>query len=458
MAAGVGSVVMRTVCVDKPKGTPVLRRLQAMDMPVTQRSPAPRILIFATARWQLAARIAIHFADRGCRVEVLAPRGHPAECVASVRVLHRFAPLAAAASVLSALEEATPDLVVPCDDAAALWLQSLHRRCRLDSALSPKLVGLLERSLGNVEACVVAGSRSRFMALARSLGVRVPASANMQSLEDLREWSRGRSLPSVLKSDYSFGGQGVVLARRWDELEQGWKRLTRRPGFGESVLRALLERDSERLLDWRRPPVSGLMVQDAIQGQPANRAVACWQGEVLAGVSVEALRTQHATGPATVVRVVNSAEMEETARRMVRQLGVSGLVGFDFMMEAATGAAYLIEMNARATPTCHVPNRNGASLVATLLARMKGEAMPPFCPRLTPGVVVMFPGEFRADPGSPYLQAAGHDVPWEHPALVRDGLELPWEERGWLARWRRHWKTPRLAAVESRGGTLVGAD
>lgn len=429
-----------------------------MDMSVTECGPAPRILIFATARWQLAARVAILFADRGCRVEVLAPRGHPAECVTSVRTLHRFAPLAAMPSVISALEDAVPDLVVPCDDAAALWLQRLHRRCRLDATLSSTWPALLERSLGNVEACVLAGSRSRFMELARSLGVRIPASAAVHSLDELREWSRENALPVVLKSDYSFGGQGVVLARRWAEVERGWHALTHRPGFGESVARALLERDTDRLLDWRRPPVSRLTAQSAISGQPANRAVACWQGEVLAGVSVEALRTQHATGPATVVRVINCAEMEETARRLVRQLGVSGLVGFDFMVEAATGAAYLIEMNVRATPACHLPNSHGAALIAALLARSRGEVLPRPRPRLAPGVIVMFPGEFRAEPRSPYLQASGHDVPWEHAALVRDGLDLPWAERGWLARWRRQWRTPRATSTEGQGGTPVGTD
>lgn len=452
------SVPARTVCADKPIRCIVLRRIQPMDMPVAERRPVPRILIFATARWQLAARIAIHFADRGCCVEVLAPRGHPAECVASVRTLHRFTPLAPVASVMAALEESTPELVIPCDDAAALLLQRVHQRWQQEPGLATSMTAVLERSMGNVEACVLAGSRSRFMELARSLGVRTPASAAMHSTEGVREWSREYGLPLVLKSDYSFGGQGVAVARRWSEVEQAWAALTRRPGLGESVARALLERDSERLLDWRRAPVEGLMVQAAVEGQPANRAVACWQGEVLAGVSVEALRTQHATGPATVVRIVNSAEMDETARRLVRALGVSGLVGFDFMVEAATGAAHLIEMNVRATPSCHLPTTHGAALVGALLARVRGEPLPRPTARMAPGLVVMFPGEFRADSSSPYLQAAGHDVPWEHPALVRDGLDLPWAERGLLARWRRRWRSSRVPSAQPHGNLLVGAD
>ena len=426
-----------------------------MDMTMNERRAQPQILVFATTRWQLAARIAINFADRGCRVDALVPRGHPAECVGSVREVHRFLPLTPLASLLAALEEMKPDLVVPCDDAAALLLHALHRRCIEQPPPPVGLPALLERSLGNVDACVLAGSRSRFMDLARASGVRTPPSANVRSLEELREWTREHALPLVLKSDYSFGGQGVALARQWSEVETAWATLKRRPGVGESIMRALLERDSDRLRDWCRPPVDALTVQVAIDGQPANRAVACWEGEVLAGVSVEAMRTQHATGPATVVRFVNHAEMEDTASRLVRQLGVSGLVGFDFMVEAATGAAHLIEMNVRATPACHLPSSHGAALTASLLARLRGERPPRLRPRFAAGVVVMFPGEFRTNPGSPYLQAAGHDVPWEHPALVRDGLEPPWSERGWLAQVRRRWRAPRSSQPDPHSPVLA---
>jgi hypothetical protein len=199
------------------------------------------------------------------------------------------------------------------------------------------------------------------------------------------------------------------------------------------------------------------MVQAAIDGQPANRAVACWEGEVLAGVSVEALRTQHATGPATVVRFVNNAEMEDTAQRLVRQLGVSGLVGFDFMVEAATGAAHLIEMNVRATPACHLPGSHSGALTAALLARLRGENPPRLRPRFASGMVVMFPGEFRANSCSPYLQTAAHDVPWEHPALVHDGLQPPWSERGWLAQVRRRWRTSQGSGLERRSPALAGS-
>lgn len=416
-----------------------------MDMTVRPQVDAPRILVFATARWQLAARMAISFLERGCVVSVLVPRGHPAECVRGISAVHRFTPLRAEATASKALRRAQPELVVPCDDAAVLLLQRL-----VENAVRGRQGGIgmasavdctaLQRSLGNFRAGTVAGSRAAFLEFARRLGIRTPAPVPSGSLQELQHWMATHGAGVVLKTDFSFGGQGVVVARDVAAAERGWFRLRHRPGLFAAAGRSLLDRDPTPLADWWRAPDSGLSAQAIIDGHPANRAVVCWRGEVLAGISVESLRQQHATGPATVVRVIHSAEMEEAARRVVSQLGLSGFAGFDFMIEAATGHAHLIEMNPRATPACHLPDPRATAMTGALLCRLRNAPLPVAHERPGPGLMVLFPGEWRADPGSPYLRSAGHDVPWEHPALVRDGLAPPWTERGWLSRlWRwRH--------------------
>jgi len=410
-----------------------------MDMQVKPRTDAPRILVFATARWQLAARIAINFLERGCIVSVLAPRGHPAECIEGLAAFHRFLPLAPRVTTRRALRVAGADLVVPCDDAAVLALDDLQRHQRQRNSGADRWLPLLERSVGNLEACAFAGSRKDFMTLARDLGLRTPTVIEANSAADILEWMAREQRPVVLKTDHSFGGQGVAVVRDAEEAARTWVRLESRPGLWRTAIRSLLERDSMPLGRWWREQTAPVSAQAMIEGHAANRAVACWRGEVLAGVSVEVLRQQHATGPGTVVRVINSIEMAEAARRLVRHLGVSGFVGFDFMIEAATGRAYLIEMNARATPACHLPDSGAAAMTEALLCRLRGEPLPRTVSRSGPGLIVLFPGEFRSDPSSPYLQATGHDVPWGHPGLVRDGLLPPWSERGWLARLRRQW-------------------
>ena len=48
------------------------------------------------------------------------------------------------------------------------------------------------------------------------------------------------------------------------------------------------------------------------------------------------------------------AEMSNAAERIARKLKLSGTHGFDFMLEDATGSAYLIEINPRSTQVGHL--------------------------------------------------------------------------------------------------------
>jgi len=52
---------------------------------------------------------------------------------------------------------------------------------------------------------------------------------------------------------------------------------------------------------------------------------------------------------------MHNAEMIETVKRIVSALHLTGLIGFDFMIETGTGAAWVIEMNPRNTPVCAQP-------------------------------------------------------------------------------------------------------
>ena len=284
------------------------------------------------------------------------------------------------------------------------------------------------------------------MALARVEGVRIPAAGRLSTQADLDEWVTRNGLPTVVKLDRSWGGQGVMIVQNFERARQAVA-----SALHPSLIRAfsdlVLRRDSTRLLhrlSGERPVVT---VQNFIAGMPANRAVACWRGEVLAGISVAALQTQGSNGPATVIQVIDNEEMSDAARRMVRALGVSGFCGLDFVIEASTGAAHLIEINPRATPISHLPLGSGQDLPAALVARLKGEPAPWGAAVAKDQVIAMFPGEWRRDSRSPYLRAASHDVPWEEMDLVRECVSLPWEDRGWLARLRTRMNPKRAAGV-----------
>lgn len=395
------------------------------------------------------------FAASGCRVEVLCPRGHPATRTRSVSRIHRHAALRPLRSLHDALRLAEPDLVIPCDDDAALHLQRLHARGEGPAAPSPACRELIARSLGAPGACRLATARGELMALAVELGIRVPRTETMIGPADVDAWLDAHALPAVFKIDGSWGGQGVAIVHSREQARHAFERMSGRPSPGHALVRALLDRDSLPLRRLFAPEQPAVTVQAFIVGEPANRAVACWRGQVLAGTSVQALHTQQATGPATVVRVIDNAEMDEAVRRLVQRLGLSGLWGVDFMLESATGAAHLIEMNPRATPISHLALGPGHDLPGALLGALGtalGAAHAAAGRRaIAHDTIALFPGEWRRDPASVHLNHDHHDVPWTEPELLRDGLRPPWAERGWVARAWSRWRELAAGTPQRRG-------
>jgi hypothetical protein len=357
----------------------------------------------------------------------------------------------------AAIKSAAPDLIIPCDDSAAVHLHQLYVHAGGVGPEANALRVLIARSLGVPEACALATARGRLMALATAEGVRIPENATVAARGELHAWLREHKFPAVIKADCTWGGQGVSVVRNHEEAQRAFSLMTSRPGVVNAMTRMFLNRDPSILLNSLKEARRTVTLQEYIPGTPANRAVACWQGQVLAGASVEAIRTQHPTGPATVVHVTENPEMSEAVNRLVRRLGVSGLWGFDFVLDAATGAAYLIEANPRATPISHLPLGAGHDLPAALYAQLAGT------PQRTPPVtvdndiIVMFPGEWHRNPASPYLRSDYHDVPWDEPALIRDCTDRPWSERGLVARlWAR--MSPRPTRRKDPAGPQTSVD
>jgi hypothetical protein len=159
--------------------------------------------------------------------------------------------------------------------------------------------------------------------------------------------------------------------------------------------------------------------QVLVAGHEATSAVACWKGAVLASLHFEVVNKRSSVGPSSVLRLIENAEMSSAAEKMVRRLNLSGIHGFDFMLETGTGNAHMIEINPRATQVGHLALGPGHDLPAALYAAVSGE---PFCaaPKVTEkDTVTLFPQEWKRDPASPFLTSGYHDVPWEEPELLR---------------------------------------
>jgi hypothetical protein len=119
------------------------------------------------------------------------------------------------------------------------------------------------------------------------------------------------------------------------------------------------------------------------------------------------------------VHLIEHPEMVAAVEKMVRRLNLSGVHGFDFMLEASTGNAYLIEINPRTTQVGHLALGNGRDLPAALSAAMAGAPVQAAGKVTDNDVITLFPQEWMRDPACAFIHSGYHDVPWEEPDLVQ---------------------------------------
>ena len=400
--------------------------------PKPTRVPPIKVLLTDTNRWALAARLAIGLSEAGCEVSAICPT--PGHALLKTRAVQRtfnysgFRPLE---SLIAAIDAVDPDLIVPSCDRGVEHLHELYALSQTQGPQGQRLAALIERSLGSPASHSIVGSRFELLALAREEGICVPRTARVDTAEQLESWSDHEAFPWVLKADGTWGGGGVKIVHSHGQIRSSFTQLDRMFRFRRALKRLFVNRDSFGLRPWwqrSRRPVS---VQSYIHGRPANCAVVCWQGRVLAGIAVEVVASDGLTGPASIVRVVDNPEMMRAASRLAARLGVSGFFGLDFMIEEGTGAAYLIEMNPRITPLCHLRLGPGRDMPAALHAELTGQtSVQP--PSMTDNeMIAYFPQAWNG--GRDLLSGCFHDIPQDEPELVQELLQ-PFPDRTFLFR------------------------
>ena len=389
----------------------------------------PTILVAATSHWFPTARLAMALANAGCIVEAVCPSRHPLSKTSVVRRTYTYRGLAPLMSLANAITESNPDLIIPGDDLSTRHLHHLYRRELGRGGKRTPICTLIERSFGSPESFPIVYERAAFMRLAEEEGVRVPKSGGVANFDELHQWTTRMGFPVVLKADGTSGGVGVKVVRTQEEAERALRSLQAPPLLARAAKRAVVDRD--RTLIWasllrHRSVVSA---QTLVDGHEATSTVACWKGVVLAGLHFEVINKRSSSGPATVMRWIDNSEMTIAVEKMVRRLNLSGVHGFDFMVETHTGHAYLIEINPRTTQVGHLTLGSGRDLPAALCAAITGSAAQP-APKVTASdTIALFPQEWMRDPSSPFLQSSYHDVPWEEPELLRACLQHARKQR-----------------------------
>jgi predicted ATP-grasp superfamily ATP-dependent carboligase len=272
------------------------------------------------------------------------------------------------------------------------------------------------------------------MKLAEQEGIRTPKTEVVSKLDDLKDWNIRNGFPAVLKANGTSGGYGVRIVNTMEEAERALRFLQAPPRLLRAAKHALLDRDVTLILPALRRRQFVVNAQAFVDGREATSAVACWKGKVLAALHFEVVSKRSSSGPATVVRRIENAEMSAAAEKMVRRLNLSGVHGFDFMLEEQTGNAYLIEINPRATQVCHLAFGSERDIPAALCAALSGKDAQPAPIVTEKDTIALFPQEWTRDSESQFLQSGYHDVPWEEPELVRDCVNSRRKQSNWYSR------------------------
>jgi glutathione synthase/RimK-type ligase-like ATP-grasp enzyme len=379
-----------------------------------------KVLVIATQKTVLAARISTALDEVGFRVAALTPHGHPVRRSRVMQdhfVIYHTRPKFK--SMVRAIDQWSPDLLVCADDLAVRELQNLHQHTAASDYKDRRHISeLIELSLGPATSFAAMRNKSDFFARVQMEGLCSPSTIVLPATRAFESLPTDLIYPIVVKADQSYGGRCVRIvnsdadlrATVWElQTPTTWLGIFRR-SFG-----AILA--SEALVPFMLPLRRTISLQQYIPGRPSNRAVICWKGKVLAGISVEVVEESNRYGPASVVRLIDHSEMAIVAEHMVKCLNLSGFVGFDFVLDSLN-QAWLIEMNPRVTPTCHLSLANGTNLAGSLYTQMTG--LRPLS-RLAPsngGLIALFPNGVVRSPSSAYFQSCQHDVPWNEPEVV----------------------------------------
>ena len=345
------------------------------------------VLLFSTMPWPFPAQLAGAFAACGARVEALSPAHGKLARSRHVARHHDWHLLTPRTGLQRALDAGHPDLVIPCDDMAMeVWLA--HRG----------------------EAPI---SRQDFLSRAAAAGASVAETCPIEAACDLDAAIAQLGLPLAVKSDATWGGDGVAIVHTREEARAAFTSF--QPSRPRNLARAIRRKRAYFLSRALFPVKPKITAQRFVNGAPATSALACWQGAVVAAHHFDVMQSSGATGPASVVTRTDCPQMRAAAAAVAKAFDLSGLVGLDYVRDAQ-GRVALLEMNARAVPTSHLALAD--DLAFALLAAVGLKATPRA--RTTDKThIALFPREWLRDPLSPWLKDAFHDVPWDDPAVVR---------------------------------------
>lgn len=323
------------------------------------------------------------------------------------------------------MQDLSPDLVVPTDDASFQHLRALYEMRSDAGRLRSPIARTIARSLGDLGNHDRVASAAELQHFAREHGLPVPNSVEVDDEAMLRVLLELVPLPVMLKEDGGWSGSRAEIVRSMEGGVAAYHRIT-----GTSQVTKLWRDQNKlhRLSDLLQQRLRIVSLQQYIDGVAATRTVVCRDGTVLAGGNAEPLDG----GLALVAKMIRHATMDDIAAVAVRTLNLSGIVSFDFVLEHGTRLPWLLAVKPYATAVSQVVVAGDVGLAASLHAGFAGT----FDRReLADAVVMPFPRDGRRDT-APAVTAPNWKVaprrlmgPARADELGATGTDGPWSAR-----------------------------
>jgi hypothetical protein len=319
-----------------------------------------------------------------------------------------------------AIHDWRPSFVLCGDEPTRRLVCSAVRAANAGKLLLPgDLLGILRRSVGDPDFFEQTNRKSALTEFCASEEFPAPPTKVVTRPEQVDAFAALHGYPVVLKLDFQAGGWGVISCGLPDEVSAAMAKLAEVSPYGGGS-----KAGTDGIVSSGGAP--RLSVQKHIQGKSAAVCLAAIDGNVLASFAYVRRSATRPFAPSTVVRIVEDPGLEGIARRLIERLGFSGICEAEFVIDDATCRPYLIELNPRPAPACHLGSHFGVDLVRALHAGFGGPAYQPSTQHDVDWTVALFPQEWLRDPNSQWLSSAYHDVPWDDPLLIESlcgGLE-----------------------------------
>ena len=222
-----------------------------------------------------------------------------------------------------------------------------------EGVLEDHSVELIGASLDSIQ---MAENRESFRKAMKRIGISMPESFIVHSVEEGMTWSRSRSFPLIIRPSFTLGGAGGGIARKPEELGSMIEK-----GLEASPFREVLLEQS--VLGWKE------FEMEVMRDSKDNTVIVC---------SIENLDPMGVhTGdsitiaPALTLTDIEYQELRDKSLQVMREIGVnSGGSNVQFALNPKDGEILVIEMNPRVSRSSALASKATGFPIAKIAAKL----------------------------------------------------------------------------------------